>query len=560
MNMRPRRPSAVVAFLAAALAILLPLVACGTSSPVAVTGLTVAPKAVSVAVNDTQTLAVAIAPPNASDKAITWTTSDAAVATVSAAGIVTGVAEGTATITAAARDGGRTDTCAVTVTAARVTVSHIEFWSSLSLVHGGYPNSASLFANVYPSNVTNRTVTWMSSDPKVASVNPGASRMVDALDPAPVTAGTNTGTYTMAHTAVTAVAAGTAVITVSADDGRMTAECIIEVTEEPDVMGQEWGLAKNSDVYIVGWGNRLFKNGVTTRLAYQDPPFRSATAVFVSGGDVHVAGEANVETTNYSAYPLYWKNGVTQALDDEQTYHGSYVSDMFVSGDDVYVAGAYSGFYPALWVNGERQVLGRGTGINPAAWTVFVSGGDIYAGGADGLGSAPLWKNGEMMGISSGKPHRYKWISSIFAAGEDVYATLYEYDPWLDDAYAWLYKNGEYTLLATSSTSLIFPISVVVSGDDVYVLLTEHDTGKDAAVVWKNGTKQRLVGLTDGSTEAHGSALAVSGGDVYVVGYQNKDGSRGSMIPTLWINGDPVDLRPSGLIEQALDVFVVEKK
>ena len=66
---------------------------------------------------ETLTLTPTVLPDNATDKGVTWTTSDASVATVDADGVVTAVAVGTATITATAKDGsGVTGTCTVNVT------------------------------------------------------------------------------------------------------------------------------------------------------------------------------------------------------------------------------------------------------------------------------------------------------------------------------------------------------------------------------------------------------------------------------------------------------------
>ncbi|MFP1879791.1 phage tail tube protein [Lonsdalea quercina] len=85
---------------------------------VSVTGVTVAPSTVSVAEGATTQLTATVAPADASNTSVTWSTSNASVATVSGAGVVTGVAEGTATITATTADGGLTSSSAVTVTAA----------------------------------------------------------------------------------------------------------------------------------------------------------------------------------------------------------------------------------------------------------------------------------------------------------------------------------------------------------------------------------------------------------------------------------------------------------
>ena len=81
------------------------------------TGISVTPATTSKAVGATQQLTVAYAPINASLREVTYSTSDATKATVSASGLITAVAAGTATITATAKDGSWSDTCMVTVTA-----------------------------------------------------------------------------------------------------------------------------------------------------------------------------------------------------------------------------------------------------------------------------------------------------------------------------------------------------------------------------------------------------------------------------------------------------------
>ncbi|WP_417932783.1 Ig-like domain-containing protein [Enterobacter hormaechei] len=85
---------------------------------IAATGVEVTPATASLVVGATQQLSGAVQPTDATNKAITWTTSAPSIATVSSTGLVTAVAEGIATITATTADGDFTDTCAVTVTVA----------------------------------------------------------------------------------------------------------------------------------------------------------------------------------------------------------------------------------------------------------------------------------------------------------------------------------------------------------------------------------------------------------------------------------------------------------
>lgn len=71
-------------------------------------------------VNGTAELAATVLPDDATDKTVSWTSSDPTVAKVEN-GVVTAVAPGTATITATTTDGGKTATCTVTVNKIAIT-------------------------------------------------------------------------------------------------------------------------------------------------------------------------------------------------------------------------------------------------------------------------------------------------------------------------------------------------------------------------------------------------------------------------------------------------------
>ena len=88
------------------------------TTSVAVTSITLDATTAEMTVEDTKQLTATVAPADATNAGVTWTTSDATVATVSADGLITAVAAGTATITATAADGsGVSATCEVTVSA-----------------------------------------------------------------------------------------------------------------------------------------------------------------------------------------------------------------------------------------------------------------------------------------------------------------------------------------------------------------------------------------------------------------------------------------------------------
>jgi len=169
-------------------------------NPIDPTAITLSASTLSVGEGKTASLTATISPSNATNKSVTWTSSNTAVATVSG-GKVTGVSQGTATITATTKNG-LTATCKVTVTES-VVVKPTGITldkSSLSLNAG---QSGTLSATITPADADNKTVTWTSSNSAVATVTDGT---------------------------VKAVKKGTAVITASTFNG-LEASCTVTVTE-----------------------------------------------------------------------------------------------------------------------------------------------------------------------------------------------------------------------------------------------------------------------------------------------------------------------------------------
>ena len=148
----------------------------------------------------TGTLIATVEPNNATNKNVTWSTSNASIATVNN-GEVTAVSAGTATITVTTADGGKTATCAVTVTAATVPVTGVTLNKTSTSLYVGATET--LTATVQPGNASNQTVTWSTSDASVATVENGVVR---------------------------ATGRGTATITVTTVDGGLTADCTVTVS------------------------------------------------------------------------------------------------------------------------------------------------------------------------------------------------------------------------------------------------------------------------------------------------------------------------------------------
>ncbi len=177
------------------------IAACGPKEDpvIAVTGVSLDQSSLTLDIGGTANLTATVSPSNATNKAVSWSTSNQSVATVNN-GTVTAVAAGTVTITATA--GGKSAICSVTVNKKVTPVSSLTLdKTEISLVED---ESLTLKATVSPSNAEDNTVNWSSSDSNVASVDQSGN--------------------------VTALRTGTATITAAA--GGKTATCSVTVSKK----------------------------------------------------------------------------------------------------------------------------------------------------------------------------------------------------------------------------------------------------------------------------------------------------------------------------------------
>ena len=113
-------------------------------------------------------LKASVSPSNATDKRITWKSSNTKVASVNADGVVTAKKAGSAIITATAKDGSKKKaSCKVTVKKGKLAIKSITVSSKNSLMKG---NTAQFSAKIAPAEADQR-VTWKSSNTKIATVS-----------------------------------------------------------------------------------------------------------------------------------------------------------------------------------------------------------------------------------------------------------------------------------------------------------------------------------------------------------------------------------------------------
>ena len=160
-----------------------------TVNPIQPTGIKATPETSTLyGLNGTVKLSANVMPSNATNKAVTWSSRNTSVATVSSDGTVKAVGYGTAVITAKTVNG-LTSNCTVTVNPIAVTGVSL---NKTSLSFTGTGSSQTLTATFSPSNATNKTLTWSSSNTSVATVSNGVVKAV-GFGTATITAKSNNG-------------------------------------------------------------------------------------------------------------------------------------------------------------------------------------------------------------------------------------------------------------------------------------------------------------------------------------------------------------------------------
>ena len=145
---------------------------CSVTVSVPVASITLDKTSLSLIKGETVTITATVKPDDATDKTVTWSSSDESVAKVDG-GKVTAVKAGKVTITA--KCGEKKAECSVMVS---VLVSSVTLdKTNLSLIKG---ETAIITATVKPDDATDKTVTWSSSDESVAKVDGGKVTAVNA--------------------------------------------------------------------------------------------------------------------------------------------------------------------------------------------------------------------------------------------------------------------------------------------------------------------------------------------------------------------------------------------
>ena len=195
---------------------------------VPVTGMELSAEEASVELDATLDLSelVVFTPADATNKMVTWKSEDETIATVSAAGVVTGIKLGTTKISATSMEGNYSDTLVLTV--APISVKGVKILSGVDgvMTIGTSANYAIAY-EIIPANAANKNTTWESSDPETVQVQ-------------------NTAL-------IIGLKNGSAILTVTTEDGGHTDMLTVVVTDGTSVedIKATTGLDLNAPMYDV---------------------------------------------------------------------------------------------------------------------------------------------------------------------------------------------------------------------------------------------------------------------------------------------------------------------
>ncbi|GAB6394959.1 MAG: Ig-like domain-containing protein [Bacteroidales bacterium] len=385
-------------------------------------------------------LTATVTPANATDKAITWTSGDAGIAAVDAAGEVTAISAGETFIYVTTVDGEYRDSVAIEVHAVPVESVTIESEASLSLPVG---TTHELTATVAPANATDKAVIWTSGDAGIAAVD---------------TAG-----------AVTAIAAGETFIYVTTVDGEYRDSVVIEVYAVP-VEG----------VTIESEASLSLPIGATQELtATVTPENATDKAVIWRSGNEEVATVANGTVTavaegEATIYVTTVDGGLTDSV-------ALTVYTVPVPVEGVTIAGAPDSLAVDSTLQLTAVILPAGANVDyETAW----ESGDSAVATVDAAGL--------VTGVSEGEATIYVTVTT--ADGE-----------YKDSVVLTVYTIPVEGVTIESEASLSLPIGAT---QELTATITPENA-TDKAVIWRSGNEEV-------ATVANGTVTAVAEGEATI--------------------------------------------
>ena len=271
---------------------------------VPVTGISLDETELTLNLNDKWQLNPTVIPSDATQKNVTWKTSNADVVSVTYNGLITARGYGESDITVSTFNSTHSATCHVTVP--RLVTSVKLDNNTLTLPVG---TTRILYATVLPTAANNKEVIWSSDKPSVGDVDENGK--------------------------VTAKATGTAIITVTTVDGGFTSTCevtVVEIDDSPFVKTFGTNFTKDGQVIVFKGGGQWFGAGWTDAVYAKlaDIGFNSVR-LYLDARDATIANPTNLRSTTLTNIDdniaLAKKYGMTIILNIHVSPGASGISD-----------------------------------------------------------------------------------------------------------------------------------------------------------------------------------------------------------------------------------------
>lgn len=326
------------------------------TTPIYPTSISLSAESSSISIGATTQLTVNYTPSDTNVKNVTYTSSNESVATVSNAGLVTGITQGSATITATAQTANGTTSATTSITVTPIAVTSVSLSSNSETIKVG--KTVTLIPTISPSNATNKNVTWSSSDTSVATVSEGI---------------------------VTGVSAGTVTITVTTVSGNKTATCTV-VVQESSAGGEETFSITYTDLptsYQTGSTVYIADSGIKFQ-AYNCANYSSKMQFKASSGYLQTTEELELQSVT-----------INDRESNTLTVYGSNTAGSFsteiTGNNDVYDLSGYSYFKIARTASGAAYcssitvVTGTPTPTDPTSILLSPTSAEVGVGGTKQL-------------------------------------------------------------------------------------------------------------------------------------------------------------------------------
>lgn len=445
---------------------------CDITVIASVTGVSLSSTTLTVGEEYSETLDATISPSNATNSAVTWSSSNTSVATVSSGGVVTGVAAGTATVTVTSVDGSYTDTCTVTVepTYTLTYDGNSNDGGSVPSAGGPYFAGSTFTVEGNPNSLTHSTdsfIGWNTADDG---------------------SGTN---YTQGET----YTVGSSDIVLYANWSSAT---VYSITYNGN--GNDSGsVPVDTTSYLSGSTFYALKNlGGLSQIFY---PFDAWNSAADGSGTAYAAGSSATITADFTLYAQY-------ALDAQELTPGSSVSAVAISGNFMVIGSsadeaAYV-YYRSSGVWGLSKTLSTSESGDGFGSSVAIDGDYILIGAPanDSSGytdagavyvfeySSSTWPQSALL-VSQNPESGGAFGSAVDISGEyaAVGAYLESPDGYTESGSGYVfYRNGgtwdSYQQFSNSTAADHFGESIAIDGSNLVIGSKEHNGGYGIAYIY----------------------------------------------------------------------------